>query len=330
MRKILMVSAAAIIAVTAGARAGTYIPVPMVPGAVSEIAFSINNHNVVAGSYRDAANVEHGFFGPLDGSNWTTFDFPGEGTTGTEPRYINDHGAITGIALNPNFRVGEEFYRSPKGKFKIFSLNGQPLDGIAQGMNATGASAGDYIDADSKVVGYIGQKGKYAEDFKLHLKGNKNFWQVSPRGIDDLEQNVVGLFVDQNGFQHGFWQNHVNGSPYLANQIDYPGAQATALEDDNGGIFTGQRTDSSGNIHAFVIVFNKGVVDLDPQNGSTSQQAWGANRHGMVALSTNIGQSYIYCPKKDPDKCPSGASMNTLDRPSVTMSLARVTQRTRY
>src|SRR4051812_8327338 len=77
------------------ALAGTYIPVPMVPGAKSQIVFSINNHNVVAGSFRDSANVEHGFFGPLDGSNWTTFDAPFEGTTGTEARSINDHGAIT-------------------------------------------------------------------------------------------------------------------------------------------------------------------------------------------------------------------------------------------
>jgi uncharacterized membrane protein len=120
------VAAAAMIAATGlVAHAGTYIPVPMVAGAVSEIVFSINNHNVVAGSYRDSANVEHGFFGPLDGSNWTVFDFPGEGTTGTEARSINDHGAITGIATNPNFKVGEEFYRAPDGTFSVFEKDGQ-------------------------------------------------------------------------------------------------------------------------------------------------------------------------------------------------------------
>jgi hypothetical protein len=147
MRKFLMGSvAAAAMAVSTGTlQAGTYIPVPMVPGAVSEIAFSINNHNVVTGSFRDSANVEHGFFGPLDGSNWTVFDFPGEGTTGTEPRYINDHGAITGIALNPKFKVGEEFYRSAGGKFKIFRAYGKKLDGVAQGMNHADTSMGDYI-----------------------------------------------------------------------------------------------------------------------------------------------------------------------------------------
>src|SRR4029079_10985839 len=117
-----------------------------------------------AGSYRDSANVEHGFFGPLDGSNWTTFDAPFDGTTGTEPRYINDHGAITGIALNPKFKVGEEFYRTPNGKFKIFRANGKKLDGIAQGMNDDGTSVGDYVKGDGKTVGYVGGKGRYIAD----------------------------------------------------------------------------------------------------------------------------------------------------------------------
>ncbi|MBV9063689.1 MAG: hypothetical protein JOY77_12285, partial [Alphaproteobacteria bacterium] len=125
MCKYRVAAAAVAVAAAAGsANAGTYIPVPMVPGAVSEIAFSINNKNIVAGSYRDSANVEHGFFGPLDGSNWTTFDAPFEGTTGTEARSINDDGAIVGIATNPKFKVGEEFYRTPEGKFKIFRANG--------------------------------------------------------------------------------------------------------------------------------------------------------------------------------------------------------------
>ena len=83
MRGYWMVTAALIVTISA-AQAGTYIPVPMVPGAMSEIVFGINDSNVVAGSYRDSANVEHAFFGPLDGSNWTTFDAPFEGTAGTE------------------------------------------------------------------------------------------------------------------------------------------------------------------------------------------------------------------------------------------------------
>lgn len=317
MRKVWMMASAAVAIMTTAAlnaSAGTYIPVPMVPGAVSEIVFGINDSNVVAGSFRDSANVEHGFFGPLDGSNWTVFDAPFDGTTGTEARYINDHGAITGIAINPNFKVGEEFYRSPKGKFKVFSLNGQPLDGVAQGMNSSGASVGDYINAEGKTVGYIGQNGKYVEDFKLHLKGNKNFLQVSPRGIDEFDQTWVGLFVDQSGILHGFRQTRNVDGRYSVGQIDYPDAKATALEDvAESGIFPGQWTDTDGNVHAFFFDLknHKGpFIDLDPGDGSTSQQAWGANKHGFIALSTDAGSSYIYCPKNQAEKCPSGGPVN--------------------
>lgn len=163
MRKLLLAPVSALGLMMAGSpapQAGTYIPVPMVPGAVSQIVFAINNHNVVAGSFRDANNVEHGFFGPLDGSNYTVFDFNGDGTTGTEPRYISDHGAIDGFATNPAFQVGEEFYRSPDAIFKIFQLNGQPLDGVAQGINSSEINMGDYYkSARNRFIGYKGNHG---------------------------------------------------------------------------------------------------------------------------------------------------------------------------
>jgi hypothetical protein len=325
MRKSLAASAglATLLALPSTAQAGTYIPVPMVDGAVSEIVFAINNHNVVAGSFRDSGNVEHGFFGPLDGSKWTVFDFPGEGTTGTEARHINDHGAITGIALNPQFEVGQEFYRTPGGTFKTFRANGRKLDGIAQGLNASGASVGDYLSAEGKTVGYTGQSGAYSANFTLHLHGKGKFPQVSPRGIDDIEQVTTGFFTDQNGFQHGFEQTHVTGHIYEVKQVDYPGAKATALEDIYG---TGQWTDSDGSIHAFIINFrnHKGpFIDLNPDDGSTSQQAWGGNKHGLVALSTNIGRSYIYCPRSHPEKCPSTGLPTKPRRLSGTANSAR-------
>jgi hypothetical protein len=316
MRKVWMAStaAAALLATAAASnvRAGTYIPVPMVPGAVSEIAFSINNHNVVAGSFKDSAGVEHGFFGPLDGSNWTVFDAPFEGTTGTEPRYISDDGAITGIALNPDFKVGEEFYRTPNGKFKIFALNGEPLDGIAQGMNSDDASVGDYLNVDGRYLGYIGKRGRYAKDARVRIHGKGKFPQIGPRGINDFGYDFVGLFVDENGVRHGFLQDLIRGKA-KAGVFDYPNASATALEDINQqGVLSGQWEDSSANVHAFIILPVMDYTDLDPKDGSTSQQAWGLNDSGLVALSTNTGQSYIYCPDQM-EQCPTG-NFATRDR----------------
>lgn len=317
MRKNLLVSVSAFVAAGwCAAIAGTYIPVPMVPGAVSQIVFAINNHNVVAGSFRDANNIEHGFFGPLDGSNYTAFDFPGDGTTGTEPRYINDKGAIDGFATNPNFQIGEEFYRSPSGVFKVFQIDGQPLDGVAQGMNDDGTNMGDYYNNEGERVGYRGRYGVYKNNFGVHLNGHKHFSQVSPRGITDLGNVTVGQFLDQSGVQYGFFQEDL-GKGKFALVINYPNATSASLEDINDSLMaTGQRTDSKGNSHAFQInleeLQNIRIKDLNPRDGSTYQQAWGINDHGLVALSTSTGMSYIYCPKKNPDKCPAGGVVNDL------------------
>jgi hypothetical protein len=313
-------AAAAMVLAYNSAQAGTYIPVPMVPGAVSEIVFSINNKNIVAGSYRDVANVEHGFFGPLDGSNWTSFDAPFEGTTGTEPRYISDDGAITGIALKPTFKVGEEFYRTPNGRFKIFRAKGKKLDGIAQGLTKHNNSVGDYILTRHRTIGYLAQGGRFLDVFRLHLKGNKGFFQISPRGVTETGAGTAGLFVDHNHRQHGFIQFDEIGEKPFVMVFDYAAAVSTGFEDiSDSFVAPGQWVDADNNTHAFTLNVSDGnfeVTDIDPQDGSTSQQAWGINDHGFVAVSTNMGKSYIYCPKKNSDKCPAGfLTMTTIAIP---------------
>jgi hypothetical protein len=144
----------------------------------------------------------------------------------------------------------------------------------------------------------------------LHLHGHPSFLRISPRGIDDLGQAVAGLFVDASGDQHGFVQFKLPDQPDRVVVIDYPASGSqTALEDINQiGNMPGQWLDELGNPHAFVLTMSQGVstfVDLNPNDGSAYQQAWGVNDHGLIALSTNAGQSYVYCPKKNPEKCPA-------------------------
>ncbi|MBV8798652.1 MAG: hypothetical protein JO208_02415 [Alphaproteobacteria bacterium] len=314
MRKYLSGSAA-IAALLAGAcataHADSYVPVPMVPGAASETAFGINDDNVVTGGYTDSAGVEHGFVGPLDGSNWATFDFPG--AAGTEPRAIVQDGTITGFATANGFQIGEEFYRSATGTLKAIKKDKQPLDGVAQGLSTLDVNVGDYYDAEGIRQGYLATRGKYTKDFALHIKG---WTQNSPRGITG--QNVVaGYFIDKNGAEHGFIQA---GSKDQI--IDYPNKSATltVLEDvqniSDKIYVSGQWDDTAGNPHGFVLnTASNEFTDLDPKDGSTFQQAWGMNGHSLVALSTSNGTSFIYCPYKKKFKCPQGgmeASVSTV------------------
>src|ERR1043165_4705362 len=106
MRKSSMMAGVAGLTLLAAssALAGTLVPVTPFPGATTTIVFGINDAGVIAGSYRDSNGIEHGFFGPLNGT-YTSFDYGGT-RSGTQTRALHDDGALLGFATHPNFRVG--------------------------------------------------------------------------------------------------------------------------------------------------------------------------------------------------------------------------------
>src|ERR1700753_3005616 len=134
MRKTLLAASAlvgvALLATSAAeAKKATYIQVVPPSGATAVTPFSINDDNIIAGTYTDSAGIQHGFFGPLGGSNYKRFDFAGDGTSGTQPRAILNDGTITGIGLGGGFQFGEEFVRLPSGKIKVLKNGKMELDG---------------------------------------------------------------------------------------------------------------------------------------------------------------------------------------------------------
>lgn len=101
--------------------------------------------------------------------------------------------------------------------------------------------------------------------------------------------------MDQTGVQHGFIQDNIGKKDRPVIVMDYPNATSTALEDISDSLVaSGQWSGSDGNPHAFTAdvsdVRNIIIKDLDPKDGSTYQQAWGINDHGLVALSTSAGR----------------------------------------
>lgn len=303
MRKYLMASAGLtgiMVAACCGAQAATFIPVPLAPGAATQTAFAINNSNIVGGAFKDSAGVEHGFFGPLDGSNYTVFDSPIKAGTGTEPRYIGDKGTMNGFVARSGYTIGQEFFRHPNGHFQNFKTGPHsPMDGVVQGININNFSVGDYFNSDGIRMGFVGRHGNYLHDYDLNVQ---NYTRNSPRGLSDDGNMVAGLYDDQDAVEHGFVQTGSN-----LQVVDYPDAFGTVLEDiNNAGQATGQWTDSGGSPHAFIIDMSNGdITDVDPGDGGTFQQIWGINEQGLASLSTSTGQSYIFCPLPD-NQCPSG------------------------
>lgn len=293
----------ALLANTSAQAAVTYVPIAFPSGAVTVLPFGINDNNIVAGGYTDSSGILHGFYGPPDGSNYTTFDL----TDGSqaEARAIGNDGSITGLALQTGFTFGEEYYRSPTGKIKMLkNPAGNVMDGVAQGGNDAGLYVGDYLDTDGVTrLGFKGKSGKYKADFVL--KKLQGVTSTNPRQINN-NGVVAGGYIDSSGVQHGFV---LNGKKLTS--FDAPGAVGvTTAEGINDALqVAGLYTDASGNRHAFLYDATTGnYTAVDPGNGSTAQEAWGINNAGLIVGDTDSGTfPFIYCPKKKAN-CPAGAT----------------------
>jgi hypothetical protein len=281
MRKLLMASAAiaGLASIASPAGAGTWVAAVPVQGSTSMLVFGINNANIITGAYTDSNGVQHGFLGPFDGSNYTSFDDPG-GVT--EPRAINNKGFITGFDV----ATVTPWERFLDGTINTVTMDGNPLNQIAQGLNRYGVFAGNYTSGTS--VGYLGKKAKYVSTISLAINNSG----YAGRGID-AAGNVVGWYIDSNtGLQHGF--QIIGGT---ASTIDYPGAVYTVMEGINDkGIESGQYQDSSGAIHGFIYKISNGTFTALDVPGATLTQVWGISNADVVTASSDLG-SYVYCIK---------------------------------
>ena len=306
MRKSLLAASAlvcvAALASTAAQADATYVLVAPPAGATSTTVFGINDSNIVAGSYQDLAGTEHGFYGPMDGSNYTTFDF-GHGKTGTEPRAISNDGNITGLALGGVYQFGEEFFRDAAGKLRAITKDGAKLDGVAQGFdNRNQNYVGDYLDSGVR-TGYIGKKGKYRDAVTLPVSATS----TNPRG-ENYSGVIAGGYFDTAGIQHGFTLDRSGGF----NSFDYPDAAGVTTSEgiNDSGVVSGLWQDTAANRHGFVLDTATSTFTLiDGGDGSDYQQVWGINNAGLVAVNTRTAggpfTSYIYCPLPA-DQCPVG------------------------
>jgi len=279
------------------AHAATLIPVAPVADSTSSSIIGINNHNQIVGSWFDADDVEHGYFGTLAGA-YTSFDYPGDAITGTEARGLNDDGLIIGFAIDGSgtFAVGPQFIYDPaSATFTTITKHGKPLDGIAQGFNNKGRIAGNYYQADFSNHGYTGKVGHWSQD--LTVFGSTS---VRPRAMNN--KGVVGGFFYLEGTTHGFLVNQG-----VATQVDFPGAKATFVEGINDkGLAAGFWNDEAGALYAFTFDSTTGQYASIEVPGATRTQAFGINNNGLIAVSSDVG-SFVYCPRKAA-KCPAGPS----------------------
>lgn len=298
MKSSLSAAAALLLTCAAAGAAETLIPVPPVPGSVATTVFTINDKNVVAGSYTTADGREHGFFGTLDGS-YTTFD---SSFKNTQARGINNDGLVMGIGYDN--KHSSAFERYPDGSMAYVTKRGKPLgNGVAGAINADGTFVADAFDLKStKHFNFFGENADYAEEVVT-----PGLPVARPRGINDLK-DVAGYYQDAGGDLHGFLlkDGAITG-------IDYPGSEGTIVYGlNNAGEMAGIWGDRKERPHAFIYDGGKfkSIVEKGAANGKYAV-SYGLNNAGMVAVNFAAADGpFIYCPHKA-SRCPSGSSRGT-------------------
>jgi probable HAF family extracellular repeat protein len=249
------------------------------------IAFGINDHLKIVGTYYDSGGLGHGFLRNQDG-RFVNIDHPQAQTVngfGTEARGINSAGLIVGdyCAAPPCDGVSvikgylltgdrDEKDEFDKADFKTLETPGH-INSYLQHINAEGDIVGCEHDADTRASmhGIVRDDSKVTASpvpFSMH------------NGINKREE-IVGFYVDPStGRQHGYLL-----TKGVATLIDFPGAVATAAWDINnrGQVVGGYKKD--GVTHGFL--WQKGKFTSVNIPGALFTNVFGINSAGdMVGL----------------------------------------------
>lgn len=256
------------------------------PQSVYTIAFGINDHRKIVGTYYDADGLGHGFL-RNETERFVTIDHPQAQTVngfGTEARGINSAGLIVGdycaappcdgVSVIKGYLLtgdGDDRDEFDKDDFKTLETPGH-INSYLQHINAEGDIVGCEHDTDTMETmhGIVWDDGKVTR-FPVPFSMNN--------GINKRE-DIVGFYVDPStGRRHGYLLT--KGGAKL---IDFPGATATIAWDiNNRGDVVGVYHKEDFVIHGFL--WHKGKFTSVDIPGATLTVVFGINSAGdMVGL----------------------------------------------
>ncbi|MHB1938508.1 MAG: hypothetical protein ACYCOR_18270 [Acidobacteriaceae bacterium] len=274
------ISASANVAVTA--LSYTYATIDDPSGSLSTQAYGINSTEQIVGTYSDTSGGGHGFL--YSNGNFSTIDYPGPGTSSTNPTStdlngINANNEIVGNyneAAN-NIHIG---FLYSAGNFKNLGDDPASISGgtSPEGINDNGDIVGLYTDSSGNDHGFLYSNGAYTTiDDPNGALGTQAF------GINNNGQ-IVGIYFDANSVPHGF---SYTISDKTFTTIDYPGTifstQATGIN-DNGQI-TGWYTNNALNYAGFLDNGQNFTTIFDPSSpgsGAGATIANGININGQI------------------------------------------------
>jgi hypothetical protein len=180
-------------------RAGIYDSVhqtwtyqPDIPGADYNSGGAINNHGVTAGNYYDANGVSHGW--TWDGTAYTFFDFPNQGSLGTIVQSLNDAGEVVGFA-DDSSGVHHGFFKDG-ASLTVLDVPGA-ISTSAFGLNDYDVITGRYRDPADVAHGFVLDAGVYTTvDYPGAV-------YTSISAIND-KGDLIGFWNGPDQVTHGF------------------------------------------------------------------------------------------------------------------------------
>jgi probable HAF family extracellular repeat protein len=204
-----------------------------VPGAAGTSALGINERGQIVGYYVEADSTWHGFL--LEGGVFTTIDPPAAASA--EAVGINDAGTIVGDYVDAN------------GAYHGFIYENSTYSSI----DFPGASGTSLIKINDpgQMVGYYFVSGTY-HGLLVNADHSMTTFDVryetditTPTDINNRGE-IVGLYWDQNGFEHGYV--YINGN---FTQIDAPGTGTEPFGMNERREIVGVYSDTTA-LHGFV------------------------------------------------------------------------------
>jgi uncharacterized membrane protein len=178
------------------------------PNAIRSLGDGINAQGQLVGTYRtletlpDGSKVQkrHGFI--WRNGTFTTFNVPGDHPVfGTVAFGINDIGEVVGDYVDASRGIRHGFLRSSDGlNYTTLDVPGAVLT-VGEEINNAGTIVGAYQLADSTIHGFVRNNGVFTTvdvTFPGGTAQQTEIFSINANG------EIVGLYFDSNGGQHGF------------------------------------------------------------------------------------------------------------------------------
>ena len=216
------------------------------PSAASTMVTSLNNKNVIAGTYTDKKANVYGF-SAADGL-WTAYKDP---LARTDP-------TVTNLDAINDAPAGVGTFTASTGIQKGFQVNlvsgtfgtlvpPQSTNTVATGIMGPGDVVGYLTTASGSTLGFLLRQGTY---YEFAYPGAARTFAL---GIT-LHDKIVGCYVDTSGATHGFLLTEPTRKHYTAWQsIDEPNAAGMTVVTgiNNHGNLVGYYVDGAGSTHGF-------------------------------------------------------------------------------